>query len=147
MTYREILMYHKEILDYTTVTIIRNPIYRTISLYYNHGGDKKWKGLINFLHKLKNNLNEPVEKRYFHWLSQYDYLINNENKIKIDHILRFEDLPPNFSCIHPELNVNNYMISKNRKERIDKIIDDECLKLIYEIYQKDFETFNYKLEY
>ena len=141
MTYREICQLHGIDTGFKTVSIVRNPIHRVISLYYYWNEKNKWNTLNDFLKYVKVHI-----KNRRHWWSQYDYLHDENGNINIDHLLRFEELPENFSVLHPELDIPCYM---DKERVIDKeirnleLLDDESLELIYEIYKKDFEIFNY----
>ena len=141
MTYREICQLHGIDTGFKTVSIVRNPIHRVISLYYYWNEKNKWNTLNDFLKYVKVHI-----KNRRHWWSQYDYLHDENGNINIDHLLRFEELPENFSVLHPELDIPCYM---NKEIMIEKeirnidLLNDESLELIYEIYKKDFEIFNY----
>ena len=141
MTYREICQLHGIDTGFKTVSIVRNPIHRVISLYYYWNEKKKWDTLNDFLKYVKVHI-----KNRRHWWSQYDYLCDENGNINIDHLLRFEELPENFNVLHSELDIPCYMdteIMIDKEIRNLELLNDESLELIYEIYKKDFEIFNY----
>lgn len=146
-----------------TVTIVRNPIDRVISLYFMENKDrnknleirhrfgmsyKYFNSFIDFLEGIKENLNS--DNPYFHWLSQYDYLKDENDEIHIDHIVHFENMPDNYKFINEKINFNCNYFDKtfNNHEKNKKFIEERGgIDLIYEIYKKDFEYFNYTKNY
>ena len=103
------------------------------------------KHFIDFLKGIQDNLKS--DNPYFHWLSQYDYLKDENNEINIDHIIYFEQMPNNFEFINENLKFNYFDKTLNNYEINKKFIKERGgLELIYEIYKKDFEFFKYNIE-
>lgn len=150
------------------ISIVRNPIDRIISIYFceNYKRDLNKKNIIRFyydhfevdnfiefLETVKKNLNS--NKPYFFWESQYDYLKDENNNLNIDHILKFENMPSNFDFLNLKDNINNYMNENNSESKIINLKEYNInfikknpgsIDLIYEIYKKDFDSFNYDIK-
>ena len=153
LTYTEIQSFFNNFINeypsikaYKTVTIIRNPYDRVLSLYKYKYGNKNSLSFIEFLNQIESILNSPPAKhgegnsKYF-YLSQYDYLVNSNKTIDIDHIIRYEDFPDNFKFIHNKLeNKKSYFRDIYHKDN-NTLLTDEVKNKIYQIYKKDFIHF------
>jgi hypothetical protein len=92
---------------------------------------------------------EKIKKRNRlgdHYAEQYKYLDNNKDIII--HVLKFENLKNDFDNLMNIYNINLTLDIVNNKSpnKIFTINDfsDELIKLINDIYHKDFEMFNYE---
>lgn len=132
---------------YLKFSIVRNPIDRCISEYYWTPLNFGYKAGVSF-DKFLTEVEDIVKnKRFFdslyhdHFQSQSYYILDKNNKVKVDKLFRFE----NFSEIIAFL--NNYTKEKikiKNKSKDEKLIPTEQqTKKIYEIYKEDFFNFNY----
>lgn len=124
--------------------VVRNPYTKIVSAYkYSHKNPTK-KGLNEFI---KDKLNNFEKNKYWngcHILPQHLY---THGKIKCNHILKFENLKPEFDSKMKEFNLDlqiEKVDNKSNSKLSMKDLDTESKKLIYKIYKKDFKLFNYK---
>ena len=134
---------------YFKFSIVRNPIDRCISEYYwtrLNFGYKKGASFDQFLTEVENIVKN---KRFFdskyhdHFQSQSYYILDDNKKVKIDKIFRFE----NFSEITDFL--SKYTTEEIKPKNISKKIKlkptAKQIEKINIIYKEDFENFNYPL--
>jgi hypothetical protein len=137
---------------YYKFSIIRNPYDRLLSEYYwtpiQGVGYKSNQTKADFITYVSNVVNK---KLYFkniyndHFIPQYLFLYNNNNKLLIDEIFRYEDLEWTVNYLKKKLNINNNFPFLNKSlNNIEKTDWNHRQKeRIYNIYQKDFILFNY----
>jgi len=138
--------------DKNTFAVVRDPYSRIVSNYncpwvnpdcnktQNAESLNKW--IIDNLKKYKND-SSILD---CHLIPQYDYVYNN-NKKRITHILKYENLDKEFSDLMKTYNLDIELDKKkhNTKKCNLKVSDlyPETKQLIYNFYKKDFLTFNY----
>lgn len=146
---------------YTKFTVVRDPIDRFISAYkFIRMKESGWfsatgqEGLDKHSHYEicnKMDINEYTSylyknyKEFNLWSIPQTYLLKNDNdEIEIDYFVRFENLKEGLSKIG---------IEKIQKLNSSKIDDDRVIQLtkkskykLYEIYDIDYQNFNYKKE-
>ena len=128
----------------TTVSIVRNPYQRTVSLFKYYGGHKRWKSFNNFL----KTLSSALYTRYFYY-PQHEYLLY-DGGLAIKNLIRFEHYEKDMKKFSDEQNLNLMVTfdSKMQKEKTEKNLkkyyqNPEHAKIVEEVYAKDFELFNY----
>ncbi len=130
-----------------TVSIIRNPYQRAVSLYKYFGGDKKWGSFVEFL-------DVDLTDRYFYY-SMYDYLCFNRRLynrgIAIKNLIRFENYKEDAQKFSDENNIglNVTFNSDERDKKIEMVLneyykDEDAIKGVNKLYAIDFDTFNYE---
>ena len=141
-----------KIIDYCKIiTVVRNPYCRILSdfTWRNRGYKNIYDYLLFIKNELKNKnkfdlMKVDIKKFINHILPQYEYINNTkyEDKIKI---LKFENLKNDFQNEFP----NKKLLYLNKTSHINYKdyfkTRPECIKLINEIYEKDFIKFNYKM--
>ena len=134
---------------YFKFSIVRNPIDRCISEYYwtpLNFGYKKGASFDQFLTEVEDIVKN---KRFFdsvyhdHFQSQSYYILDNNNKVKVDKIFRFE----NFVEITDFLSkYTTEEIKPHNATTIKKLTPTKKqIKKINQIYKEDFKNFNYKI--
>mgnify|MGYP003645630943 CR=1 FL=1 len=136
--------------DLLKVSIVRNPYYRTVSLYRYFGGPKKWKSFDAFLTFL-----EKMNGKNYFYQPQFTFLMYDD-QVVIDNIIKFENYAEDierFSQEH-DLNLLNLKVTFDKEKHIkkDKSIDSEFysnednLRRVGNIYKRDFKLFGYDID-
>ena len=134
-------------------SIVRNPYSRMRSLYdyYYHYKYEFISGNVSFK-KFVMTFEDEYYKKYYPFYTCYDYLIDNEGNIMVDHIIKFESLNSDYNDFCNKFNITNDLmhINKNiyKPKNVDykNMYDEEMKEVIERIFKKDFETFNYSYE-
>lgn len=137
--------------NYYTFSIVRNPYDRLVSHFA--WLDQKWyKNIPAEKEKFNDFIEYSHSKKLFesnrHLLPQYKY-ITEKNKVVVDILLHFENLRNEFTQLCQEFNIQvdlpTRMVSKH--EDYFYYYTQHSKKLVYNIYQKDFELFGYSKLY
>jgi len=134
--------------------VVRNPYTRMISEFHC-----KWGGVGNQARKyntsqFNNMLCGFIKKRAHkprgdHYTPQHDYINGVRVKIHKIHILRFENLKEEFKDLMElyghDLKLNLHTFKSKKKFGI-KDLEDRTIRLIKNVYQKDFKHFNYSTD-
>ena len=167
LTLNQFLNYYTEIniKDYQIISIVRNPYDRFFSIY-NHIKNANRSGIYTKIIDVTENnntifltFNEWVLKinkiihtnfnlAYFddihsYFIPQYKFLeieSNIPSYVKIFKFENIEEVKNNFKIKLPKLNAGNHSGNK-----IKNIYNDESKKIVYDLYKKDFEIFNYDI--
>jgi hypothetical protein len=130
--------------ELVTVSIIRDPYQRAVSLFKYYGGDKKWKSFNNFLKILSSSLHT----RYFYY-PQCEYLIQEE-EVVIKNLIRFENYQEDMERFSNENNLDLQVTfdSGMQKEKAEKNLkkyyaNSEHAKIVERVYARDFELLGY----
>ena len=140
-------------LKYDWFVVVRNPYERLISEFYC-----KWGGvgkLDNIDHIDEKKFNLYIKKRILnrarhtnddrgHYIEQYKYIDQN----LFIHIIKFENIEFEFNELMKKYKLDIVLNKKNntckhKKRFTIKSFTPELIKLINEIYHKDFITFGY----
>jgi len=135
--------------EYDWFLVVRNPYDRIVSEFHC-----KWGGVGNQSSKynregFNNYIRQKIMRRLpigGHYSEQYKYLDNDPN-IKI-HILKFENLDEDFNSLMKTYDLDLRLtkdLNKNEKSFTVKDLSPDNIKLINNIYKKDFEKFNYEM--
>jgi len=170
--YYNLELLHKIKEKYDFFLIVRNPYDRVISEFYCKWGGYKSKHFEKF-YKLKinenssndninkwinmrlNHLKELLEKNKYlvngHWNPHYLYIYDSTGKsiVKKNNVIHFENLENELNELFKRYNTNiDYLkapeINKNKKKFKIEDLSIKNIKLINEIYHKDFKLFGYK---
>jgi len=127
--------------DMFSFSFVRNPYTRIISLYkflkrYKH---LTFLGFCQYL-----NVNKQVN------VNQYKYL-TLQNEIPLDFVGRYENIKEDFDYVCEEIGIPERYIDLGFEHKQDLInykdyYCDESKKIIDEIFDMDFKTFDYKKE-
>lgn len=125
-------------------TIVRNPYTKIVSSY-KYGTKNPTKDDLNiFIHQKLSNFEKNKYWNSCHILPQYEYTENS--KIKIDYILKFENMDNDFIDLMKKNNINITELPKKNSSKKPVSVSDltqESKDLIYKVYKKDFELFGY----
>lgn len=152
-SYRQYCDYYKvnNLNDYFCFTCVRNPYTWVISRYNflikQNYDEKFWKNhpdnsvkfayisndINNYINKLDKHNSLPFPK------SQTEYLIDNDNQINIDFILRFENLEQDYKTLLKKLDKEYIPLKKLNT------LTEESKIVIRKWYKTDFENFIYSI--
>ncbi len=159
---------HKKLKDYKNIfsnsqyetyfkfTIVRNPLDRFLSAanYVFSGGafesDRIW--LENYdkiqldINKLVSEDLKILSKEKLHFLPQYQFVIDEDGIIGVDFVGKFEEIDREFAFISKKIGAKKKMKRENsttKKLYKKENLDSKSLKIIQEVYEKDFQLFNY----
>jgi hypothetical protein len=131
--------------NYFKFSIVRHPYTRALSEYFWRKG-KTGQNLRFNPTEFSSFLNLLKERKSDHDLSQYDYLYNN-GKLLVDNVGKYEDLKTSINTLCKYINESkDFPItqkSSNKNSYINFLTSKHKDKII-ELYNKDFEFFNYK---
>lgn len=143
--------------DYYVFTFVRNPYDRLISSWRHclkHNKKDEFK-ISDDLQEFITNRDELKDSHYCHsFITQYQNLINSENKFKIDFVGRFECLNEDLIkvLIHFKLPIRHleYLeknIKCNKSERSDFVdyFNVRIIHFVNDFFKEDFIHFNYKI--
>jgi hypothetical protein len=82
-----------------------------------------------------------------HYCPQHKFIENNEGETI--NIIKMENLQSEFNNLMEQYNINIQLDRKDNKSKYkfeEKDLDEKTNKLIQDVYKKDFELFNYKID-
>jgi len=135
--------------------VVRNPYDRILSEIFC-----PWAGILNFnispsIEDINQFLNEflmnpKTFKVEGHYAIQYHYAYDNNDILMVDDILKMETLSNDLKKFNEKYNLNLVINKSSKTNTSTKIcsiedISKENIKLINEIYELDFKTFNYPM--
>jgi len=151
--------------SYYKFTIVRNPWDRVVSCYefakmeksYWHSKDDHtkhpdydlchsltFKECVRLLKEKPENFTHPG------WKNQYPYIVNDEDKVMVDSVLKMENLNYEINGLFKKLNIDyEVKIPKTNTSTRGNYVgyyDKESIEIIKDIYQKDINLFNYEFE-
>ena len=138
-------------------SIVRNPYTRIYSAYMylknegrNTGLDRAYSKIINQYQSFDEFVATWLSKRknqdqMLHFVPQYKF-VSYKDKLLVDFIGRSESLSEDVKIIANRLNIDSYVLERKNSSSnggIEVEMKSETRIIIQDIYQKDFEMFNY----
>lgn len=135
--------------------VVRNPYDRILSEIFC-----AWVGILNYnispsIEDINQFLNEflmnpKTFKVEGHYAIQYHYAYDNNDILIVDEILKMETLSNDLKKFNEKYNLNLVINKSSKTNKSTKIcsiedISKENIKLINEIYELDFKTFDYPM--
>ena len=147
----ELKMILKELYPkYYKFSFVRNPYDRLISEYFwcriNNVGHKFNKTFDEFLDYVEDVIKnkkffKPIENDHF--IPQYSFLFFNK-KLIVNNIFKYEDIETVVPLIKKRLKIKTSLQHLNKSVKNEITLTQEQKDRIYNLYQIDFETFNYE---
>jgi hypothetical protein len=158
--------------EYFKFAFVRNPWDRVVSEYRYRLHGKKF----DFKTFLFRHWPEPgFNDLYLHVIPQYDFLHDEDGKLLVDYVGRFERLEQDFEVVAQRLNIHGkrlphhnrsigrawgprvlmmwlkdpagmYRLWRNNHRHYAEYYDDESREFVRSIYALDIETFGYEFE-
>jgi hypothetical protein len=136
--------------SYYKFSFVRNPYDRLISEYF-------WCRIKNVGHKFNKTFDEFLDyvedviknKKFFihiendHFIPQYSFLFFN-NKLLVNNIFKYEDIETIVPLIRKRLKIKTELQHLNKSKKNEITLTQEQKDRIYNLYQIDFQTFNYE---
>jgi hypothetical protein len=145
----------EDIIKYRLFTVVRNPYDRIVSLYLWGSGTcyKKCKDFKEFVINVSNNKYKEYNRHRYR--PQLHWLMDKNNNVVVDNILRYENLNEDFENLLIKFNIPLFKIKKtntafqktgvNRKH-YSYYYDQETKDIVTDLYQVDLDYFNYTFE-
>jgi hypothetical protein len=149
--------------NYYKFCFIRNPYDKIVSCYeYFHNDYKlfiyenftKKESLLDFIKNYQSEINHVYNHSF---IPQYEHLIDDNMKINIDYIGKFENLNEDLLKILTNIGITNFThlkylednikINKNNNKKYNyyyEYYNDEILFLVNNIFEKDFKYLDYE---
>ena len=134
-------------------SIVRNPWDKVVSQYF-HRLKTNQIGLgdyrIDFKEWVKLTYGEQNPKYYDdpkYFMPQLNWLTDNNGKLMVDFIGRFENLENDFRFICNKIGVSTDLplINKSEHKEFQFYYDDETTEIVKRWFRKDIETFKYEV--
>ena len=138
-------------------TFVRNPWDKMVSFYHYHRdrgfdllpGSKQpsFKEFITTdMHKIEFTKPKGKSSRNFRMSNQLDWITDDNNKVAMDFIGRFETLQSDFNFICDSLQIPKKKLPhrvKSEHQHYTKYYDAQTIEIIRDRFQKDIDYFNY----
>ena len=101
----------------------------------------------HFVLSLKEKAYLAEIKKYFHFNEQRKFVCNEYDQIIVDYIARYEDFDNDLNKLCSMIGVEyvevRENVTKGREESLDNIYTSTMRDIVYDIYIKDFQIFDY----
>ena len=131
--------------------IVRNPWERAVSQYFFMKRNKYLRGFIgmNIWTPFQKYLSLISEKEHIQWKDQFSFVVDNEEKIMVDAIFRFEDLNNCANELGKRLKMPTFKLpvaNSTNHSHYSKYYDLKTYEQVSKMYRKDIELFGYSFE-
>lgn len=153
--------------EYFTFSFVRNP-YKRVFSFYNFLGYSR---IISFRTFVGKVVPDKLEQKDFFFLSQYDYLYNEEAILMVDFVGRLENINEDIETVKSNCGLKNVALPHANKSKgewkralglllrepklrlnislghkgkaYESVMTEEIRNKIYDLYEKDFSAFGY----
>lgn len=136
--------------DYYKFAVIRNPWDRTVSQFVYM---KERRDLRKFIGMRKKTSFEEYlqlirKKEHVQWKKQVDFLNDENDKLMVPNLIRFEELVKGVNELFQHLNIEAILPHKKKSVRshYSEYYNTATKEMVAEIYRKDINAFNYRFE-
>lgn len=105
----------------------------------------------DFVLLLEDRARRTEIKRYIHFRDQIDWISErraDRDRIIVDHIGRFENLPAEYEFLSRKLGINNDLpvIKKGNEEDYRKFYTTKTVDIVAKVYERDIDALGYEFE-
>jgi len=141
-----------------TFTFVRNPWDRQVSMYFyrlrkgHFGKELTFRDYILRLKDAFTGSRSALFRHHAFYLACSDYILDEKNHCLIDFIGKFETRESDIQTISrkigcPGLGALLIQAAGRDKEHYSRYYDNETIKIVAQLYQKDISMFAYKFEH
>lgn len=157
-TYKIFLdLFKEDYYEFFKFTFVRNPWDRVYSAYtfLTQGGlneqdrnffEKYLKEFKTFEDFVLNGLDKEYIKNWIHFIPQYTFIYDENDRLMVDFVGRFENFENDFNKIANKINSNAKLKHLNKSKKKKSYVDmynDKMIEKVYHIYKKDIDLLNY----
>jgi|19_taG_2_1085344.scaffolds.fasta_scaffold00733_9 hypothetical protein len=131
-----------ELEGYFKFAFVRNPWDRVVSACMYRQSDIN-DFLLNDYVKDIDGKKDPAR----HQMSQYDFLVDKNGKLKVDFVGRFENLQTDFDFVCDKLGISKHQLphsNKTRHKHYSEYYSGDTKKMVAKRYARDIEYFGYE---
>ena len=151
-------IFTKKFKEFFLFSFVRNPYDRLYSAFkflqaggMNIHDQNAYKqhliGFEDFEDFIFNGLNNKIVNEIVHFKLQSEFICNNSGEIIVDFVGKYENIDRDLSQLSMLINKDIFLPHLNKgkaKQKYDQIYTNEMKGIVYKIYRRDFEIFNYK---
>jgi len=154
------LIYPKRVFDsYFKFSFVRNPWDRLVSAYFfmsaggAHKKDQDWAqshlaSYPDFPSFVRYGLQKKEILNWPHFRPQVQFLKDQQERINMDFIGRFENIQEDFKFIAGNLNITSNLLfinkTKTKRDPYQSYYTEDLREIAAEVYKEDIEAFDYK---
>ncbi len=136
--------------SYLKFAVVRNPYHRIVSEYLYRFQKTSWWKTPSPRRFLRRSYPDDFSDTARHMMPQTRYVMDADGKLLVDHVLRFEEMGPAMEALSEQIFGERRSLPHRNKTLVDnKAKKAKLLKKlqpqIAEMYQADFETFDYQV--
>jgi chondroitin 4-sulfotransferase 11 len=136
--------------SYFKFAIVRNPWDKAISQYLflkrQRPDLRRFIGVTRFV-SLRRYLLATQKRLNAHWDEQYNFVHDDEGRLMVDYVGRFEDLEGAFRHVARTLGLPDDVklphAKAAKRKHYREYYDDETREIVARMYRRDIETFHY----
>jgi len=135
---------------YFKFAFVRNPWERMVSFYFNKDPDlideARQQGINLADTTFEEFLSRIKQVNHVYTLEQHKFIINENGKLIVDFVGRFEDLGNDFKKIYERIGIHAKLGHYNRSvhKPYREYFNDETKEITRKMYEKDIEVFQYE---
>jgi len=135
--------------DYFSFSFIRNPWDRMVSIYSNPDNNLVWKARRMGIDLLDLSFEEFVLEigriNHVHLTEQYKFICDEQYRLQVDFLGRFENLLEDYSIICEKVGLNTQFTHANKSEHLSykNYYNANTKRIIEDRYEADIELFKY----